>query len=431
MAKHILQELPELVKAEVISEEVANQIRNYYRNKSGKPANVLFIIFGVLGALLTGLGLILILAHNWDELNRSTKTILAFVPLLTAQLLCMYTLIRQADNTGWQESAATFLFMAVGASIFLVSQIYHIPGNGGSFVLTWMLLCLPLIYFVRASAVSLLYITGITYYAADSTYFNNTAAPPYFYWLLLLGIFPHYYQLLRRKAESNFTIFHHWLVPLSVLIALGTVALENPEFLFISYISLFNLFYLLGQLPALAKQKRRNNGYLILGALGTIGLLLTLSFDFFWNELQNEIFPFRGILLAPEFISAFILSAMVLSLLIARYRDYPPWAIRPIEVVFLLFILIFITGLFFSLPAIMMVNLLLLIIGISTTRTGARLGHLGVLNYGLLIIAALVICRFFDTDLTFIARGLLFILVGLGFFFSNYWMLQKRKNNEK
>ena len=33
-------------------------------------------------------------------------------------------------------------------------------------------------------------------------------------------------------------------------------------------------------------------------------------------------------------------------------------------------------------------------------------------NYGLIIITALVICRFFDTDLSFVLRGLLFISVG-------------------
>jgi hypothetical protein len=42
----------------------------------------------------------------------------------------------------------------------------------------------------------------------------------------------------------------------------------------------------------------------------------------------------------------------------------------------------------------------------------------------------LAVCRFFDTDLSFIIRGLLFVTVGIGFFATNYWMIKKRKANE-
>jgi hypothetical protein len=65
-----------------------------------------------------------------------------------------------------------------------------------------------------------------------------------------------------------------------------------------------------------------------------------------------------------------------------------------------------------------------------TILDGAKKDHLGVLNYGLLIIMVLAVCRFFDTDLSFIIRGLLFVSVGIGFFATNYWMLKKRKANE-
>lgn len=68
---------------------------------------------------------------------------------------------------------------------------------------------------------------------------------------------------------------------------------------------------------------------------------------------------------------------------------------------------------------------MIFIIGILTIRKGAKKNHLGVLNYGLLIITALVICRFFDTDLSSIIRRLLFVSVGIGFFLTNYWMLKK------
>ena len=75
----------------------------------------------------------------------------------------------------------------------------------------------------------------------------------------------------------------------------------------------------------------------------------------------------------------------------------------------------------------LLINVLILILAIHTIRDGAQRNHLGILNYGLLIITALITCRFFDTDFSFVVRGLLFIGIGIGFFAANYYMIQKRK----
>ena len=96
---------------------------------------------------------------------------------------------------------------------------------------------------------------------------------------------------------------------------------------------------------------------------------------------------------------------------------------------FAVFILIFMIGLSSSL-AVLLVNVYVLIISVLTIINGAKEDHLGILNYGLLILSALIMCRFFDTDLSFVMRGILFVIVGLGFFAANYLMLKKRKGNE-
>ena len=89
--------------------------------------------------------------------------------------------------------------------------------------------------------------------------------------------------------------------------------------------------------------------------------------------------------------------------------------------------MIFFLGLTNSVAPVVLVNLLVLLLGIFTIRLGAKADHLGVLNYGLLTITALIICRFFDSHMSFVIRGLLFVLVGAGFFLTNYLMLKKRK----
>jgi len=425
----IIKDIPELVEAEVISQETADKIRNYYQEKGGQSPNKLFIIFGILGAILVGLGIILIIAHNWDELSRTLKTSFAFLPLIVGQLLCVFTLIKKEESIAWRESATAFLFFAVGGSISLISQIYNIPGNLSAFLLTWMLLCLPLIYLMKSSVTSLLYLIGITYYAGETCYWSRPSSESYTYWILLLLVLPYYYLLYKKRPQSNFMIFHNWLVPLSVIITLGTVSKSTEELMYVAYISLFGLFYLIGNSPFFKQQNPRNNAFLTLGSLGTLSLLLALSFDGFWEKLRKHDFQFNEVISSPEFIAVVIISLMGGGLLYLLRRRSPFTDIQPNEPVFILFIIIFIIGLS-SPSAVFLINLLVLTIGVLTIKNGVKLNHLGILNYGLLIIMALVVCKFFDSDLTFVTRGILFVSVGIGFFVANYLMLKKRNKHE-
>ncbi|WP_396591571.1 DUF2157 domain-containing protein [Allomuricauda sp. R78024] len=426
----ILKDLPNLVKADIITEETADSIKNYYENKGSSYTNRLFVVFGILGAILVGLGVILIIAHNWDELSKMTKTVFAFLPLVVAQVICGYVLIKKQDSVAWRESGTTLLFFGVGACISLVSQIYNISGDLSSFLLTWMLICLPAIYIMRSSVTSLLFIIGITYYACETNYWSYPSSESYLYWLLLLGILPFYYLLYRKKPKSNFMVFHNWVIPLSITIVLGIFADKAEEFMFVGYFSLFGLFYLIGNLAFFNEQKTRNSGYKTIGSLGSIILLLILSFDGFWEDLRRKYFLLNEVLLSPEFFVSAIITILAGVLLYLHQRNKPWNDIKPLTPMFILFIVAFFIGLSFPFAAIL-INFYVFALGILTIREGAKQNHLGVLNYGLIIITILVICRFFDTNLSFVVRGILFVSVGVGFFATNYWMLKKRKTNEQ
>lgn len=419
----------ELVEAGIIPQETADRIAAYYRSKAGAPANRLLVVFGILGALLVGLGIILIIAHNWDNISRPLKTGLALLPLLVGQVCCGIALFKKKGNTAWGESPAVFLFFAVGAAIALVSQIYNIPGDTADFIRGWMLLCLPLVYLMGSSMVSLLYLAGITYYAALSGYWSYPGQNAWHYWLLLAGILPYYYRLYKKQPLGNFVRAHHWVVPLSLLLALGTLARGTEELMLIAYMSLLGLFYILGHSAFFAEQNSRGNGYRVLGITGTMGLMLWLSFDFFWKDLYHTPFPVDKLLSAHEFYAAAITSLLAIAALLFQYRKKAPeqtW--KPAEFLFLAFILVFLLGLVTSV-SVLLINILILTVGIVTVRDGDREQRLGSMNFGLLIIAALVLCRFFDTNLSFVIRGILFVGVGIGFFIMNYRLLKKKKSN--
>ena len=58
--------------------------------------------------------------------------------------------------------------------------------------------------------------------------------------------------------------------------------------------------------------------------------------------------------------------------------------------------------------------------------SGIRTGKQGQMNFGLLAVTALIVARFFDSDLSFLLRGLVFIALGLAFLATNIFMLRRK-----
>ncbi|MCU0536659.1 MAG: hypothetical protein MUD14_22455, partial [Hydrococcus sp. Prado102] len=76
------------------------------------------------------------------------------------------------------------------------------------------------------------------------------------------------------------------------------------------------------------------------------------------------------------------------------------------------------------------INFLTLVLGIAVLTRSINQENLATLNFGLLIISLLILCRFFDTELSYLVRGLVFALLGTGFFVTNYFMIRKFNRNE-
>ena len=427
MSNNVINELPALLYANVITEETAQKIKEHYSKNTEESQNKLFMIFGILGAILSGLGIILILAHNWDDLSNTTKSILSFLPLLIGQFFCGYTILKKSKNPIWRESSSVFLFFGIGASISLIAQVYNISGDLNSFLLTWMLLSLPLVYLLRTSIVSLLYIIGITYYCCNSNYFTYPKEQTYLFWFLFSGITPHYYQLLTTKPQSNFTLFHHWFVAISLMISLGSIGDGNEKLLYSSYMCLFAIFYFIGRNSFFENQKLKFNSYRIIGKLGTLIILFIYTFKSFWKYFHKNKLHETSLLTSPEFILASILTLIAALLFYKKNNQTNFKNFSLIEIIFLVNIPLLFMGEFAAIIA----NGIVLAIGVLEIKRGNQLNNLRILNFGLLIITTLISCRFFDTDFSFIVRGFLFISLGLGFFLTNYVMLKKRNRNEK
>ncbi len=411
-----LKELPELVSNNVISPDVAKNIENYYASRKAPQDNNLMAIFGVLGATLTGLGIILIFAHNWDTFSKGIKTMLALLPLITFQGLAVYNIIKH-KGTVWKQVAGTLLFFAVGASMALIAQIYNIPGNRASFLCTWTLLCLPLMYVLKANALGILHVVFATWYATVAGYDDNNIPWPYLGFIAALLPF-----FINRHKEGHFgfTAFMNVLIPASATIVLGTF-LNNDYALnaIVSiYLSFFGALYAIGRLPFFRESGIRGNGYHLLSQAGIIFLLLLMSFRWFGktgDDLEVEVQP---MIVWGLLFTAFI----ILSFRSGIVRRFDPFVMAV-----LISPLLYVAGYSNEVAGMIAVNLTVLALGIAIIRKGLAKLDFPTVNFGLVIISILIICRFFDTDITFALRGILFVTVGAGFFATNYLLIRKKK----
>lgn len=424
------KDIDELLQADVISQDTADRIRHYYEENNGSANHRIILIFGILGALLSGMGVILIMAYNWIDLTTQTKTIISFLPLLIAQMAGLFTLWQRRGDREWQEGSGVAIFMAMGACLFLISQIFHYPGAPTHLMLTWMLLILVVPYVMDSGATSLLYLIGITWYASSLSYFTYPYSEAWNYWWLLLAIIPYYVYLTRNRFYSFITTLHHWVIPISLLIILGGFTMDHGIWMYFAYFSLLGLFFILGNTAPFNNHPKMQNGYYMVGQVGTAIMLIMLSFKWFWKGLPEHLHPMTEALAAPEFWIASSLTLGAGLFLILRVSKSKGLVKEPFAYVFLLFIACFLIGTQ-SENAYILINILILIIGIYTIRKGNKTGDFTELNFGLLIFTILIFSRFFDSNISFLLRGLAFILVGAGFFFVNYSMYRKKIAHEK
>lgn len=120
----------------LIRREQADAIRaRYPEPPPGAPWSV--ILFAGFGAVMFGLGVILILAFNWEKIHKFGKLGLVFAVLLAAHAGGLY--LRRAGSQQRALGDALHLLgtMLFGAGIWLVAQIYHINEHWPNAIIVW------------------------------------------------------------------------------------------------------------------------------------------------------------------------------------------------------------------------------------------------------------------------------------------------------
>lgn len=435
----LYSELPELVSKGVLTEESANALRSHYGElPRSLGQRVLIAILAALGAMLIGGGVILVLAHNWDELSRPVRTVLSYLPLLVAQVLMFYAFLRQADSVAWRESTALFQSLMVGAAISLIAQTYNISGDFQGFMRTWMLLVLPLIYLCRSTLVALFYFGAFVIWGFSGDVFGSESKEQAWqYWMLLLPVLPHYVFEFRRDplSWSSAALGYVGFAALALTshLVLGTTLAAWILF----YSGLLVAAYAVDQLSV---SEEGRMGSRPLGLIGTVGLgvfIFIVSFRDIWPG-ANQYHPWEDVRLLGPFFFAQGIGAALIMLIFSGIAGARAWRRVPgVDWVLLLFPVISVVAYLaslqsgsFSFSAVLM-NLYGVVWGVSSVVRGLRSMRWGETNLGLILLSALILARFFDSDFTLLARGLAFVVLGAGCLTVNYFLWRKAQENVK
>lgn len=385
-----------------------------------QPVSRALVICAVLGAGLIGLGLIQIIAHDWDQWSKPQRLALAFGPLLALQALGAWVLRARAASRAWGEGVATALALVGAGALALVGQIYHFPGELDAYALAVALLALPLVYVFDSAAAAALVLLG---YTAWLLLMTGLPWLPLRYLALLATLVPFSWGLLRDGGAS-------WRANLlgSVLAACLTVAVTasslggDPRLLL--------RLALLASIFVLAASARSGDGRGPLWRYGRHGgalLVLAATWRELWSVGHAVWRPGIEGLGLQGWLTIEALAWLALLVLVLRRRQMMSvewWLLVALPVAFWVGTQVALGGQ--RETAALLFDGYALALGIATIRSGLAANELAALNRGLAIVSALILMRFFDSNLPFLVRGLAFIAVGAAFLGANVWLRRRR-----
>jgi uncharacterized membrane protein len=416
--------LPELVREGLVEPAQADRIRTRYGLSEGRSGSAMMLVLSIVGSLLVGLGIILIVAHNWDDLPRTARTLLAFVPVLLGQALLGVALFRKPGNVAWREGSALLLATGILASVALISQIYHIHGELQGYLLLCSALILPLLYLPGSILVTLGYLALVLWQGVLVR--TESFGIPQFPWgmlVLLLASVPAYVLHARRNGDS----LGFWWHSLLLAIALGAAGqLFHSDWELPHLVVLLFLAAAYTVVPWLHPGRTlRTWPWALVGGSTILVVLFAFSFRPLWEELLRETMLGWRKDAWPLGISM----AVSITALVLAHRHRKPLERWPYPEALVLFLVCLGVGLASPALAAVLMNLALLVVGVLTMRQGLQQGSLKRMNLGLLVVSLTILMRFFDSDLSFVLRGLVFIAVGLAFLFMNLRMLRQQKRD--
>jgi len=427
-----MKELPLLESEGLLTRETVRELSAYYATRTRGGTHWALIAFAVLGALLIGSGVILLFAHNWEEFSRPARAALSFCPLLLGAALSAVALFKNG-GVAWREAAGLFHALAVGASVALVGQTYHLPGDAPSFLLTWALLVLPLTFLLRSTGAYLIYLAlACGWSAAAQDAYGQAAA----FWLLLLPAVAHLARLIAAHRHANDTALACAGMLLALCVGTGLVFERTvPGLWIVAYSALLSGAGLLG-LWLYGERDGWSNVPKTFGLLGVVALAYLFTWkemwhDIGWRHLRGD-WHYRtwGIWLDGGVTLAFLSGWLAAALKAFRRDSVETVTLAAFPAIATLCFAVGSTSGHADLFNALVFNAFLFYLGIMYIVLGCRNEKLRQLNGGMAILSLLLVTRFFDSGFSYLARSLVFIALGAVFLTVNLVMARRKRQKE-
>lgn len=428
----LYQELPTLVSSGIVPAEVADRIRKHYGepDAQGSGRHWLITLFAIIGAALIGGGIILLLAHNWEELSRPVRAMISLAPLIAAQALGAWVLWTGNESTARREGVGTFLTLAIGSSIALISQTYNLGGTFPDFMFTWTLLALPVAYLLRATLPALLYLVGVTVWSGSVM---DGGYRSLWFWPLVGLAVPYLWMVARENRYHPRPVLVCWI--LSIVGAIGTGfgahhLLDEFSWWIVLFSGLSAVWFLVGSRWFGEAPGFWQRPFHFFGGVGLLVLALILSFEEPWTEVGHHLWWIDVRMGAFGVTASYLLALMWPVAAIALW--VAAWRRRALtEIWFGAMPVLAVLGHALAqnnldVFAAILFNVYVFAMSVGLIAGGVRGRRLGLVNAGMLLLSALILCRFFDADLSFVVRGVAFIALGTGFLVTNLVLLRRK-----
>ncbi len=164
---NITAKLDDWEKHRLITEEQKQNIIKY-ETQVRRPLLAYSLLF--LSCFCIGLGIIALIAANWEQISPAVKLGADFT-LLMAGGAALYWAFGTKHRRLFNGLIILFGFLILG-SIGLTAQIYHLPPHGLQFLTLWCLLTLPLLFLAEYPFFPFMWLMAA--YAAWSDYLYHT-----------------------------------------------------------------------------------------------------------------------------------------------------------------------------------------------------------------------------------------------------------------
>ncbi len=408
------------VENDLISADQAERIRKLYPEPKGAlPWGT--IIFSGIGAGIAGLGVILLLAYNWQHIPRGAKLAIILAALAGLHAGGIRIFVR---NERWRQLGEAICLlgsMLFGAGIWLVAQIYHIEEHYPNGFLIWGLGALALAWVMPSLAQALLATAVLCIWGSSEGWGFSTVV----HWgpfLILGGLGGHAW-----RSGSRLLLF--FVLTAFVITLSANVSVVGEDLVLRVLLQFGALFVAVGILSSRYRLFAEGAGaWTFFGWLGFLFCTYLLTFPGIveellgWHHWRPET-PFVG----HPMRSVYAWGPLVLGLMAwcgvawsmrSRVKDversrgchFEDWLVPLTAVLCQILAMAQLPGSKWEVASVF--NLVFLAVATAWMARGCRAGRLLPTLLGSLLLVALVTARYFDLFESLAARGLVFLVAG-------------------